>query len=151
MNNFKQKLFRVNTLLRSFGFNPALLIYSLKGVVPYFRDYYKFKKQKGKDNKFYFGPTYPSLGDRFFKSGRMSGQYFHQDLFVARKIYNNNPVRHFDIGSRTDGFVAHVAVFRKIEIADIRKQTSTVSNIIFKQADLMQLPNDMINAFDSIS
>lgn len=81
----------------------------------------------------------------------MSGQYFHQDLFVARKIYNNNPVRHFDIGSRTDGFVAHVAVFRKIEIADIRKQTSTVSNIIFKQADLMQLPNDMINAFDSIS
>lgn len=85
MNNFKQKLFRVNTLLRSFGFNPALLIYSLKGVVPYFRDYYKFKKQKGKDNKFYFGPTYPSLGDRFFKSGRMSGQYFHQVFLLPGK------------------------------------------------------------------
>ncbi|MBC7886422.1 MAG: DUF268 domain-containing protein [Ferruginibacter sp.] len=81
----------------------------------------------------------------------MAGHYFHQDLFVARKIFNNNPVRHIDIGSRTDGFVAHVAVFRKIEIIDIRDQNSKVGNILFRKADLMQLPDDMINSCDSIS
>ena len=81
----------------------------------------------------------------------MSGHYFHQDLLVARKIFHANPRRHVDIGSRTDGFVAHVAVFREIEVLDIRSQTSKVKNITFKQADLMSLPEGMANYCDSIS
>jgi SAM-dependent methyltransferase len=81
----------------------------------------------------------------------MSGHYFHQDLFVARKIFEENPVRHVDIGSRTDGLVAHVAVFREIEVMDIRAQNSKVKNVKFRQADLMQLPPDMIAYCDSIS
>ncbi|HEY1054920.1 MAG TPA: DUF268 domain-containing protein, partial [Emticicia sp.] len=79
------------------------------------------------------------------------GNYFHQDLLVAQKIYNNNPVRHIDIGSRIDGFVAHVAAFRKIEIFDIRPQESTANNIVFYQADLTQLQDNMRNCTDSIS
>ena len=31
-----------------------------------------------------------------------------------------NLKRHVDIGSRLDGFVAHVASFREIEVLDIR-------------------------------
>jgi cyclopropane fatty-acyl-phospholipid synthase-like methyltransferase len=34
---------------------------------------------------------------------------------------------------------------------DIRDQKSKVRNITFRKADLMQLPDDMINAFDSVS
>jgi len=56
-----------------------------------------------------------------------------------------------DIGSRTDGFVAHVASFRQIEIIDIRDIKSRVKNISFRKADLMQLPNDLLNYCDSIS
>jgi SAM-dependent methyltransferase len=56
-----------------------------------------------------------------------------------------------DIGSKIDGFVAHVAVFREIELFDIREQKSTVQNIIFKQADLMNFPTGMENYCDSIS
>ncbi|NTV83428.1 MAG: DUF268 domain-containing protein [Bacteroidales bacterium] len=81
----------------------------------------------------------------------MKGHYFHQDLLVARKIFEYNPVRHIDIGSRTDGFVAHVAVFREIEIFDIRPQVSTVKNILFRQADFMQLPEDLYSCCDSVS
>jgi len=81
----------------------------------------------------------------------MSGDYFHQDLYVARKIYEASPAKHIDIGSRTDGFVAHVASFREIEIIDIRPQSSTVKNIIFRQADLMQLPEDLTGSCVSIS
>lgn len=137
--------------MRLFGFDPKRFINSTRGLGFYFRDYSIIKKQKGTDSAFYFGRRYPILGERFSKSGVMSGQYFHQDLLVARKIYLNNPPHHLDIGSRTDGFVAHVAVFREIEIIDIREQTSKVKNILFRKADLMQLPNDMIDAYVSVS
>lgn len=131
--------------------NAVELFTSFRGIWFYYKDYYKIKRQKGPDSKFYFGRKYPIVKDRYSQSGVMTGHYFHQDLFVARKIFVNNPVRHLDIGSRTDGFVAHVAVFRKIEIMDIRDQKSKVRNITFRKADLMQLPDDMINAFDSVS
>jgi SAM-dependent methyltransferase len=81
----------------------------------------------------------------------MSGHYFHQDLLVAQRIFANNPQKHLDIGSRTDGFVAHVASFRHIEIIDIRPVVSQVNNISFRQADLMQLPQDLMEYCDSIS
>jgi len=32
-----------------------------------------------------------------------------QDLLVARWIFDAKPQRHVDIGSRVDGFIAHVA------------------------------------------
>jgi SAM-dependent methyltransferase len=91
------------------------------------------------------------LEDRFSEAGTMSGDYFHQDLLVARKIFLANPKRHVDVGSRIDGFVAHVAVFREIEVFDVREIKSSVKNIVFKQADLMQLPEGMENYCDSIS
>jgi SAM-dependent methyltransferase len=144
--DIKWKLFK-HTQMK----NAVELFTSLRGMWFYYNDYYKIKKQKGEDSKFYFGRKYPIIKDRFSQSGVMNGHYFHQDLYVARRIFTNNPVRHLDIGSRTDGFVAHVAVFRKIEIMDIRDQKSKVRNITFRKADLMQLPDDMINAFDSVS
>jgi len=42
-----------------------------------------------------------------------------------------------DIGSRVDGFVAHVASFREIEVFDIRPITTKVPGATFIQADLM--------------
>ena len=81
----------------------------------------------------------------------MRGHYFHQDLLVARGIYEADPRRHIDIGSRTDGFVAHVAVFRGIEILDIRQLSSEVENVRFRRADLMELPADLVQCTDSLS
>ena len=74
-----------------------------------------------------------------------------QDLYVARLINIANPKKHLDIGSRTDGFVAHVASFREIELIDIRKIKSNVKNIVFRQVNLMQLPTDLVDYCDSIS
>lgn len=137
--------------LRLFGIDLIIFRNAIRGIGFYVGDYKKIKQQKGSDTTFPFGKNFPILGDRFTESGTMKGHYFHQDLLVARKIYENTPVKHIDIGSRTDGFVAHVAVFRKIEIMDIREQTSKTENIIFRRADLMQLPENMTDAFDSIS
>lgn len=147
----KRTLIRLYNICRMFGFDPVALFNGIRGLGFYFRDLYRLKKQKNRDTKFPFAGAYPILGERFEESGNMSGHYFHQDLFVARKIFAANPVRHIDIGSQTGGFVAHVAVFREIEIIDIRQQHSRVKNISFRQADLMQLPTDLITACDSIS
>jgi SAM-dependent methyltransferase len=147
----KSQLKSIYNISRQFGFDPLKLYHAIRGLPFYFRDLRKLKKQKGRDSSFRFGRKYPILDERFSESGTMAGHYFHQDLFVAKRIFEANPKRHVDIGSRTDGFVAHVAVFREIEIIDIREQKSKVDNVIFRKADLMELPENMINYCDSIS
>ena len=49
------------------------------------------------------------LKDRYEQSGAASGHYFHQDLLVARRVHARAQEAHVDMGSRIDGFVAHVA------------------------------------------
>ncbi len=127
------------------------MISRLRSYFLFLQDLKEIKKQKGQDNTFPLGKNKKILRERFEESGVMSGHYFHQDLYVARRIFLQNPKRHVDVGSRTDGFVAHVAVFREIEIFDIREQTKTVKNVRFKKADLTQLPPELINYCDSIS
>ena len=59
--------------------------------------------------------TYSILKDYKDNAGTLNGEYFHQDLLVANLIFNHNPKRHIDIGSRIDGFVAHVASLEKLK------------------------------------
>jgi SAM-dependent methyltransferase len=136
-----------------FGFNPTVFVNFIRGLPLFIRDLNTLKRQlKQSNNKDFTTITwYPMMGDRYNLSGSMSGQYFHQDLLVARRIFARNPRKHVDIGSRVDGFVTHIAVFREIEVFDIRPQMSTVKNIVFKQADLMKLPEKLRDYCDSIS
>jgi hypothetical protein len=91
------------------------------------------------------------LHEKKDNAGTIKGAYFHQDLLVAQLIFENNPIKHVDIGSRTDGFVAHVASFREVELFDVRPLKCDVLNIKFKQADLTLLNSDLIDYTDSIS
>ena len=78
------------------------------------------------------------LRDYFSNAGVSKGHYFHQDLLVAKMIHNSKPKRHVDVGSRVDGFVAHVASFREIEVIDVRPiEKSIHQNIKFIQADFI--------------
>lgn len=153
----KERLIRLLTILyaifKLIGIDFRLTGDFLKGIIPYIKDFIVLKKQRYSSKQdFPFGVPYPCLGDRFEKSGSASGHYFHQDLHVARKIFLANPKIHVDIGSRVDGFVAHVASFRKITVFDIRSLSLNIPNIKFIQADLMTpIPKDLKNYCDSIS
>lgn len=95
---------------------------------------------------------YPIIIDKFLPAGTTKSQYFHQDLYVATKIFKNKPTYHFDIGSRIDGFVAHIASFRKITIIDIRTLEIDKQNINFLQMDLMDSkPSKFENKIESLS
>lgn len=123
--------------MTQFGLNTHQFRMGLKGTFPLIKDYNTFKKQFNAQSDFTTTGFYPLLADRYDSAGVASGHYFHQDLYVARKIFEANPERHVDVGSRIDGFVAHVASFRTIEIIDIRHIESTNQYIKFMQADLM--------------
>lgn len=94
---------------------------------------------------------YPIWSDYRKQAGSSGGDYFHQDLLVAQFIHDKNPNKHIDVGSRIDGFVAHVAAFRKIQVMDIRPLSPLGHvNIEFIQADLMTANDHLLKA-DSIS
>ena len=134
------------TVLLNIGIDPRKLIL-LKHLPKYISQYRHFKKLGGVITK-----NRPILSDYTNQAGSASGHYFHQDLLVASFIYNKNPRRHIDIGSRVDGFVAHVAAYRKIDVMDVRALNNTGHmNISFIKADLMNRENAEDGITDSIS
>ncbi|MGO9138896.1 MAG: DUF268 domain-containing protein [Syntrophales bacterium] len=124
----------------------------LRGMPSFLKDYREIKKQaKQAGVVFPFGNFYPCIEDRYQKNGISSGHYFHQDLLVANKIYVNRPVKHVDIGSRIDGFVAHVASFREIEVFDIRELTAVIQNVNFRCLDITDRNFVLSDYCDSVS
>ncbi|PKN73701.1 MAG: hypothetical protein CVU52_07065 [Deltaproteobacteria bacterium HGW-Deltaproteobacteria-10] len=121
--------------------------------LPFFLNDYRKIKNQAKNSKagFSFGKLYPCLEEAESESGVASGHYFHQDLLVAGRVFKNNPVKHVDIGSRIDGFVAHVASFREIEVLDIRELSNTISNIHFRRYNLIDKKYDLQDYCDSLS
>lgn len=95
---------------------------------------------------------FPILGDFNDSAGSAKGHYFHMDLLVANLIAQAKPQRHLDIGSRIDGFVAHVAAFREIEVMDIRPLAIPAHpNIRFVQGDIMESQHKRLGRVDSLS
>jgi hypothetical protein len=93
---------------------------------------------------------HPCLHDRKSEGGSAKDEYFLQDLLVARHVFRNNPIRHVDVGSRVDGFVAHVASFREIEVLDVRATTAKIPGVIFRQIDMMSSGQEF-DSCDSLS
>ena len=150
MNSIKKTSELSATIVRLF--NPGRLRASIKAICRYLSDYRELERQITVNNlQFEITSFYPCLNEWSEQSGIAKGHYFHQDLLIAEKINNNNPSKHVDIGSRIDGFVAHVASFREIEVFDIRQLSSSHTNIIFKQCDIMSDDFELLDYCDSIS
>lgn len=130
----------------SSGFNPRSLRH-LKKLRRYFSDLKAFIAKGGRVDV-----DYPILTDFDSNAGSGSGQYFHQDLLVAQFIHDAKPARHLDIGSRIDGFVAHVATFRPVEVIDIRPMRPSVHpNIRYAMLDLIEGDVAAFGQADSVS
>jgi len=125
---------------------------NIRGLPWYISDYLKFNAQRKIGRIFGKIEFLPALNEKYQSAGEVKGHYFHQDILIAQKIFKNNPSVHIDIGSRLDGFVAHVASFREITVLDVRDLRQTIENIHFQQADLMMEPSiDKLQSCDSLS
>jgi SAM-dependent methyltransferase len=91
------------------------------------------------------------LDDFDADAGQASGHYFFQDLWAARKIFERRPEHHIDVGSRIDGFVAHLLTFMPVTVLDLRPLTSTVPGLEFVRADATRLAEFADGSVDSLS
>ncbi len=128
------------------GLDIRKLVRSMLGLPRFVRDLLRFRAQ-------HTGQLVllPCLHDWHEEAGASRSEYFWQDLLVARKIFESNPEKHVDVGSRVDGFVAHVASFREIDVFDVRPITTVIPRVTFRQIDLMQPARDLIAYCDSLS
>jgi len=93
----------------------------------------------------------PIVNERNEPAGTVGGSYFHQDLWAARKIFERRPEAHIDIGSRLDGFIAHLLTFMPVTVIDIRAIQSRIPGLSFIQDDATELANIPDNSVDSLS
>jgi SAM-dependent methyltransferase len=147
------QLRRINDLLILSGMDFKRLANFLRQLPFFFRTLREFKKQaQNNGHEFSFGKAFPCLEDRYAASGSARGHYFHQDLLVARRIFANKPKVHLDIGSRIDGFVAHVASFRPVQVIDVRPMQEKIPNVKFIQLDITKEIDDaLLDYCDSLS
>jgi hypothetical protein len=140
----------LRAILRNSGVRPRRLAAAIRGWRRYVRDRATFRRLSGARGM-PWGDELPMLTEWDEPSGGL-GAYFFQDLCVARWIREDNPLRHVDVGSRIDGFIGHLAVFREVEVIDIRPPPGGIPGVAFHQLDLMEeLPEKWVGSTDSLS
>ncbi len=126
---------------KSLFFDPLEVIYKWMGL-PYFVSNLLVYKRSNHDSKFPLrlkNILYYSY-DRFHSGGITTGHYFNQDLWAARIVYQRGIKRLIDLGSRVDGFVAHVLPYCQVRVVDIRHVDVQVEGMTFVQATIEDLP-----------
>ena len=134
------------------GFNFRQMFNGIRSLPIFFIEYFKLRRLS--DNSWPISPSFPCLSDRWENAGTLDRHYFFQDMFVARKVFANNPDKHIDVGSRIDGFIAQLSIFRKVEIIDIRPLDINIPNISFIQADIsnskLNIKSDSVSCLHTI-
>lgn len=136
--------------LQRFGVHLDELYYNIKNFPRFYGDLQKYKKMSSGDSNsrpIELNPHFDWDGE----AGTASGHYFNQDLWAAKKIFEEDPATHFDIGSRIDGFVSHLLVFTEVNYVDIRPLESEWDNLNFIQADATEMKEFDDNSLDSVS
>lgn len=102
----------------------------------------KYKMQCGVSKQFRLrgGDEYPFLEDFCANNGLIDYHYFIQDIYVAKKIFQEGIKHVYDIGSRVDGFISHLlSMGIRVTMLDIRPFQWEVEGIDYIHADATAL------------
>jgi SAM-dependent methyltransferase len=117
-------------------FDPLTFVRGARGYAWYFSDLLKYAKMA--KHKIKVLDLYPILNEKTSETA-MDYQYFYQQLWAFKKIFQKRPEKHFDIGStyQMSGYVASVcpAVF-----VDIRPIKTDWENLEVLKGDILKLP-----------
>lgn len=96
---------------------------------------------------------WPIVKDKYAYAGTI-GNYFWQDLWAARLVIKSKVKQHFDIGSRLDGFIAHLlAANIDVTMIDVREFPGEVENlntIVDDATSLHQIPDESIESMSAL-
>lgn len=93
------------------------------------------------------------LYDKYAYAGTI-GNYFLQDLWAAKLIIKNGIKKHFDIGSRLDGFIAHLLAAEidvtMIDVRDFPGEVKGLHTIVDDATSLRQIPDKSIDSLSAL-
>lgn len=96
---------------------------------------------------------WPMISDKYAAAG-IIGNYFWQDLWAAKLICKSGVREHFDIGSRIDGFIAHLLVADiDVTLIDIREfpvKIDKLHTIVDDATYLHQIPDESIESMSAL-
>jgi SAM-dependent methyltransferase len=142
----------INHVVSEVGFSPKNLFAFAKGLPIFVYQFVEYSRQsQAAEHALPIGGAFPCITDRYQDAGKLDRHYFLQDIWAARQIFDRHPEKHVDVGSRVDGFVAHLLSFRAVEVLDIRHLESPIQGMTFRQADLMDTSTVPTAAYDSVS
>jgi len=126
---------------RSFFFDPIYTINKLRAW-PYFLSHWikYFRANRTTSFRIRVSDLLFTSADRFAGAGTAKGHYFFQDLWAAQSIFERQVKEHVDVGSRVDGFIAHLLIFCHVVYVDLRPLEAEVENLEFRQGSIVQLP-----------
>lgn len=115
-----------------------------------------------RDERFKIDSKYDFIckGDKYAQNGNVDSQYFIQDIWGARKVLENKPSMHYDVGSSVAGFIAHLlAQGQKITLIDIRPMDNNFDTnflnqkggVSYIQANATLLENIADDSLESLS
>lgn len=105
-------------------------------------DLHLYKKQCGKNSIFQHYPSneYRMLYDFCAPAGKVCPHYFLQDLFVAKELRKLGANHVYDVGSRLDGYIAHLlAMDIHVTMIDVRPLPFEVEGLTFLQGNAENL------------
>ena len=101
------------------------------------------------DNRY----LWPIISDKYAFAGTM-GNYFLQDLWAAKQIIRDGVKKHFDIGSRIDGFIAHLLAadidVTMIDVRDFPGKIEKLHTIVDDATTLEQIPDNSIESMSAL-
>lgn len=131
---FKWAIIFLRSLKRKRGITTTI-----KEFIEFFRDWRTYQKlPKNLSFTLATGDIYPRLFDRTATTG-IDPVYFYQDTWCAKKIFENKPAHHCDVGSKAD-LVGTISQFVPTTMVDIRPLEVSLPELSFVKGSILALP-----------
>lgn len=118
----------------------------------FYRDLALYKMKNKKNSQFVLEKRFmrPCF-DWSSEAGTLDEHYFLQDLYMATQVLRSHPEKHYDIGSRIDGFIAHLLTAMEVTLIDIRPLAFEVTGLHFLQGNATSLEKLSDASVESLS
>lgn len=132
-------------LFKRWLFSPTALgrewVSRLRGLTHYARNLRHYSRENARPTfRVTAGESWYRTFDRFEHAGALPRHYFHQDLWAAKKLFAAGTKEHVDVGSRIDGFIAHLLIFCRVTYVDVRPFELEWDGFAFRKGLITDLP-----------
>lgn len=133
---------------RQLGLDPLRFITSIRYVPTFLYTWIKFLIINRLRSGWRLSPV---LNDFSAQAGSADGHYFWQDLICAQWINQLASKNHLDVGSRVDGFLAHLLSFRSVTLVDVRPLDLPIPGLTVAVGDAQSNLVGKIGKYESVS